>query len=259
MNGITALGKGLMDYAETTRPVTAAIKTNIVSEFTSDADLLISRINSYSAYRVPIFWDDQLSWGSSGEIACNAVTALHVYQWTGLTKYRDAALDAVEWICGRNPVSRIFITGNYSDYQHGTDNYSFYYFDHTNPLPGYLSGNLNAYGNNWNQHQLDYHIKYRLKYFMNIQNAAILEPCLPWQAEACYLLGFFASDLKTPGDINFNGKVDYADLYEFARAWLSDSSDLNWNARCELASPANNFIDLNDFRVFAGNWRNSGF
>lgn len=252
MQGITALGKGHMDYAETTRTVNTTIRNAIRTAYTSSANTLVSYANR-SPYRIPIKAVGDLTWGSSGKIACYAYTLLRVYEWTGTASYRDTALHALEWISGRNPVSRIFLTGDYSDYLHGTDIYSFYWFDHTNPVPGYLCGNINA---------LDFlknYIKYPWKYYMNIQNASTLEPCLPWQAEACYLLGYFASDLKVPGDITLNGVINELDLLEFSQAWLSSSSDTNWNARCELASPANNIIDFADFAVFAANWYKTGW
>jgi hypothetical protein len=93
-----------------------------------------------------------------------------------------------------------------------------------------------------------------------MQTASLLEPCLPGQSQLCYLLGYFASNLTLiPGDINPDGTVDEIDLMMFAQAWLSTSSDANWNIRCELASPTNNKIDFADFAVFAGNWNKSGF
>ena len=201
-------------------------------------------------------YSNELYWASSAMMASNAYISLRVYEWTGNTQYRDAALDALEWIGGRNPVSRVFITG-YGDYLHGTDHYSFYMFDHLNPVPGYLCGNINCLGYTGSTFWLNSYIQYPWKYYMNIQNASLLEPCLPWQAELCYLLGWFASDLKLPGDLNFNGTVNALDLFLFSRAWLSTEGEQNWNPYCDISVPQDGIIDYKDFSVFAQHWKSS--
>jgi hypothetical protein len=239
MQGITAIGKGHMDYAETTRPVSATIKSAIRTAYIALADTLAANVDC-NPYRIPVKYTTDISWGSSGLIACNAYTLLKVYEWTGNTAYRDAALDALEWIAGRNPINRIFITG-YGDYLHGTDMMSFYWFDQVNPVPGYLCGNVNT------QDFLYLYNKYPYKYYMNVQNASTLEPCLPWQAEWCYLLGYFAYDLKLPG------KLDYAYLYDFSNAWLSTPEDANWNPNCNLVN-TDEIINFQDFAAFANKW-----
>ena len=242
MQGISAIGKGQMDYAETTRPVSATIKNAIITAYTNFANTLVTNVDC-NPYRIPVNATGDISWGSSGLIACNAYTLLRVYEWTGNTQYRDAALDALEWISGRNPVSRIFITG-YGDYLHGTDIFSFFWFDQINPVPGYLCGNVNT------QDFLHYYIKYPYKYYMNIQNASTLEPCIPWQAELCYLLGYFAYDLKLPDTI------DFAYLSEFSQAWLTTPADPGWNPNCDIAVPPDNIINFLDFAVLANQWMN---
>ena len=241
MQGITAFGKAHMDYAKTTRPVNSTYKSRIVTAYTNLANTLVTNVNC-NPYTIPTTdTSGNLWWGSSGLIACNAYTLLKVYEWTGNTTYRDAALDALEWICGRNPVNRIFITG-YGDALHGTDIYSFYWFDYLNPPPGYLCGNINT------QDFLYLYKKYPYKYFMNVQNASTLEPCLPWQAELCYLISYFAYDLKLPET------VDFTYFAEFANAWQATTADANWNPDCDIALPADGVVDAKDLAVLAEKW-----
>jgi endoglucanase len=246
--GGSAISKGYMDYAEeTVRPVTASIKTAIMNSFLAEADFLVNNANtSASTYRVPTLMFNDLYWGSSGLLCGNAYVLLRAYEWTGNTQYRDTALDALDWISGRNPVSRILITGDYSDYLHGTDHYSFYMFDHLNPVPGYLCGNINMLAD----YLLAPYVKHSWKYYLNIQNAAVLEPCIHWQAEMCYLLGYFASDLKLPAI------VDISYLADFSQAWLSSPGDTNWNPNFDLAVPPNSVVDFADFAVLATQWMN---
>ena len=244
----SALSKGYMDYAEeTVRPVTESIRTAIKNSFITAANQLVNRANNGAGtYRVPTLMFNDLYWGSSGLLCGNGYVLLRAYEWTGTASYRDTAIDSLDWICGRNPVSRILITGDYSDYLHGTDHYSFYMFDHLNPVPGYLCGNINMLSD----YLLAPYIKHSWKYYLNIQNAAILEPCLHWQAEMCYLLGYFAYDLKLPDT------VDFAYIGQFCQAWLSAPGDSNWNPNFDLAVPADGVIDFADFAVFARQWMN---
>ncbi len=251
INGITA---GYMDYVDTTRPVSTSIKNNIRQHFLTDAAYALIHRN-YTTYNIPLYYFNDLSWGSSGMLCGNALILLRAYEWTGNTDYRDAAMDVLDWISGRNPVSRNFLTG-YGDSLHGTDHYSFYMFDHLNPVPGYLCGNINAFGADWNQHPLNYYVKYKYKYYLNIQTAGLLEPCLPWQAAMCYLLGYFASDLKMTADIYPDGVVDMLDAALLSEAWLSDPLDDNWNPACDIAQPANERIDYADFAILASQWKN---
>jgi hypothetical protein len=50
-------------------------------------------------------------------------------------------IDALDWIGGRNPVCRNFLTG-YGDAAHGSDLYSLYWFDLNHLPPGFICGNI---------------------------------------------------------------------------------------------------------------------
>ncbi|HEX3072556.1 MAG TPA: glycoside hydrolase family 9 protein, partial [Ignavibacteriales bacterium] len=241
-----------MDYVDTTRTVNETLRTQLKNLFISKASALNTN-NNKTAYNVPMLYYNDLSWGSSGLLCENAYILMRAYQWTGTTNYRNAAIDVLDWIGGRNPVSRVFITG-FGDHLHGTDNYSFYLFDYLDPVPGYLSGNINAFGSDWGQHTLNYHIKNRYKYYLNIQTAGVLEPCLPWQAEMCWLLGQFAYNLNLTGDVNLDGTINYSDVMTFSNAWLTKPEDSGWNANCDIAQPKDEIINFLDFAVFANQW-----
>lgn len=245
--GGSAISKGYMDYIRTTRTVSGTIKNEIASRFLTEADWLVNRRNCTN-YNIPMLMFNDLYWGSSSMLCGNAYILLWAYGWTGNSQYRDAAMDVMEWIGGRNPVSRVLITG-YGDYLHGTDHYSFYMFDHLNPVPGYLCGNINHHLS-----FLDSYIQYPWKYYMNLQNGGLLEPCIHYQAQMCYLLGYFASDLNTPADINSDGTADQADLAALSRAWLTFPDDNQWNPYCDLAIPFDDMVDLEDLAVLAGQW-----
>ena len=239
-----------MDYAETTMDVNATYKTHLRQKYIDQANYIRSNVNG-CPYNIPMAASGHLYWGSSGMLCCNALVLQRVYEWGGKTDitYRNAALDALDWIAGRNPVCRNFITG-YGDAAHGTDLYSFYWFDLNNTVPGYLCGNIDVYS----ETGLEDFIQYPWKKYMNAQIAAILEPGIYWQAQACSLLAYFASDLKLPGDFDTNAKVDLADLDTFTNAWLSQPGQPNWNPACDIYLPKDDEIDFQDFAVFAADW-----
>jgi hypothetical protein len=242
---------GYLDYAETTWPVNTTFKNHLRQTFINQAnwcrDSALTRCN----YNLPMVASGHLYWGSSGMLATNALVLQRVYEWGGKTDitYRKAALDALDWIGGRNPVCRNFLTG-YGDAAHGTDLYSFYWFDLNHIVPGFLGGNIDVYS----ETGLEDFIQYPWKKYINAQIAPILEPGIYWQAEMSYLLAHFSSDLKLPGDFDTNARVNLVDLKTFSNAWTSSAGQGNWNPACDISSPKDNVIDFRDFAVFAADW-----
>jgi len=61
-------------------------------------------------------------------------------------------------------------------------------------------------------------------------------------------------------DNNLSGAKDLLDqiecisLHAFTSAWLSTPQDGNWNAACDFYQPTDNFIDFQDYALFAQNW-----
>jgi hypothetical protein len=55
-------------------------------------------------------------------------------------------------------------------------------------------------------------------------------------------------------DIDLNGVVDTDDFTIMASAWHSHFGQSNWNARCDLAEPKDNYIDESDMDVFISQW-----
>ena len=56
-----------------------------------------------------------------------------------------------------------------------------------------------------------------------------------------------------PGDITGNGCVDLADFARLSAAWLSVDPSSNWDADCDIASPAGS-IGTDDLEVLVENW-----
>lgn len=63
--------------------------------------------------------------------------------------------------------------------------------------------------------------------------------------------GAFAS---VHADFDHNGTVDLADFAILAAAWQSTAQDPQWNAACDLSTPADNTIDLSDLAAYLDYW-----
>ncbi len=55
-------------------------------------------------------------------------------------------------------------------------------------------------------------------------------------------------------DLDKNGWVDTFDLAILMQAWLSQPGDDNWDNRCDISSPKDNVVNMQDFFVFSGQW-----
>lgn len=74
---------------------------------TADAD--VARIAG-QGYAIP-YGPERYPWGSTGAML-NAATVLGVaHDLTGQSAYRDAVIDTIDYILGRNPLDRSFVTG----------------------------------------------------------------------------------------------------------------------------------------------------
>jgi len=116
-----ALNFAFIDYARSTRAVNATIQATLKSAFLHQADVL----TNYTALS---------DTGSDGCIraTCTGVPAAECWRprpscspapsMDGKPNYHEAALQALHFICGRNPVNRVLVSG-YGDYQHSSDFY----------------------------------------------------------------------------------------------------------------------------------------
>lgn len=178
------LNFAFMDYVRCTRPAAApGVQATLKNAFLHQADVL-TNYTAASGYRIPTLYAWHLYWGSSGGVlAPSAAVLWRAYEWTGNTAYRAAAADALHFICGRNPVDRVFV-GGYGDYQHSSDFYSTFWTDLLRQPPGYLGGNIN----------LEFDLAAKVieqpwKRFINMQDAAMTEPGVYWNSSFAWLVG----------------------------------------------------------------------
>lgn len=83
-------------------------------------------------------------WGSNGEIANHALTLFLVDEWFPSAVYADCARRMLDFIFGKNPVDRCFVTGS----AWSSPKFIHHRISHSDgiedPIPGLLAGGINA-------------------------------------------------------------------------------------------------------------------
>jgi endoglucanase len=186
-----ALNFAFMDYARSSRAVDPTIQATLRNAFVHQADVL-TNYTALSGYRIPMLYPGHLYWGSSGGVlAPSAFVLARAFAWTGNTNYHNAAMDALHFICGRNPVNRVLVSG-YGDNQHGSDFYSQFWTNLVHQPPGYLGGNINVTGSATPVVQNPW------KRFINTQDADMTEPGVYWNSAFAWIAGYAVDDAALP-------------------------------------------------------------
>jgi endoglucanase len=186
-----ALNFAFMDYARSSRGVSPTVQTTLKNAFLHQADVL-TNYTALSGYHIPMLYPGHLYWGSSGGVlAPSAMVLARAFQWTGNTNYHEAAVQALHFICGRNPVNRVFVSG-YGDYQHSSDFFSQFWTNLAQLPPGYLGGNINVSGSAQSV------VEYPWKRFINTQDADMTEPGVYWNSAFAWLVGYAVNDATLP-------------------------------------------------------------
>lgn len=120
-----------------------------------------------------------------------AMVLVRAFEWTGDSNYQAAAVDALHFICGRNPVNRVFVSG-YGDYRRGSDFYSHFWTNLLHQPPGYLGGNINVDGT------AQPVVESPWKRFINTQDADMTEPGVYWNSAFAWLAGYAVNDATAP-------------------------------------------------------------
>lgn len=185
------LNFAFFDYARSTRGVNGSIQATLKNAFLHQADVL-TNYTALSGYRVPMLYPFHLFWGSSGGVLVpSAMVLTHAFEWTGNSAYHRDAIQALHFICGRNPVNRVFVSG-YGDYQHGSDFYAQFWPNLLQQPPGYLGGNIHVDGS------AKMVVQYPWKRFINTQDADMTEPGVYWNSAFAWLAGYAANDAVPP-------------------------------------------------------------
>ncbi|MFY1701456.1 glycoside hydrolase family 9 protein [Micromonospora sp. WMMA1923] len=143
--GVAALGR--LDLATVPSGLPAAERTRIRASVTGAADEYLAEIAD-QAYGLPMPGDaNSYFWGANGNIINNAVVLATAFDLTGDAKYRDGAVQAMDYLLGRNALNISYVTG-WGEH-HAKNQHSRMFGNQSdpslpNPPAGSLAGGANA-------------------------------------------------------------------------------------------------------------------
>ncbi|WBB52139.1 glycoside hydrolase family 9 protein [Verrucosispora sp. WMMD573] len=106
---VAALGR--LDLATVPNGLPAAERTRIRESVVAAADSYLAEIRR-QAYGLPMPGDpNSYFWGGNGAIINNAVVLATAFDLTGAAKYRDGAVQTMDYILGRNALNISYVTG----------------------------------------------------------------------------------------------------------------------------------------------------
>ena len=143
----TAYGFGWADTAALGRLTLATVPNGLPtsdlarvrSSVTSAADGHLSRMAG-QGYAVPIPADGYF-WGSSSEAADNAIVMAIAGELTGERRYRTGALEAMDYLLGRNAIGQSYVTG-YGERSSHNQHHRFWAHQSDASLPNPPAGSL---------------------------------------------------------------------------------------------------------------------
>jgi endoglucanase len=103
-----------LTLADAQSPLDPDARARLLRQLDSQA-AEITRGPATSGYRVALGSGDYY-WGSNGLVLENAVVLLTASLASGKSSYRDAALDQLHYVFGRNALGKSFVTGSGSDF-----------------------------------------------------------------------------------------------------------------------------------------------
>ncbi len=118
----------------------SAMQAKARGALVSAADAIVERCSA-DAYGLSL---EKFVWGSNGEIANHGLTLLIANLWNPDPRYTEIARGMLDFIYGKNPVSRCFVTGA----AHSSPKFPHHRICHSDgvedPIPGLVVGGINA-------------------------------------------------------------------------------------------------------------------
>lgn len=97
---------GMVNYVSDATSQASEIKLKIAQQILNRADALVKKVST-SGYHLA---NHQFIWGSNKMTATEGLTLILAYRMTDGTAYRQAAIDQIDYLLGRNPFNQTFLT-----------------------------------------------------------------------------------------------------------------------------------------------------
>lgn len=193
---------GLATYSKATHPeIFGEVASKAKFAILKKADKLVARTEKGFGITMA---EEDFVWGSNSVAANQGIWLLHAYYMTGEKKYLDASSTAIEYLFGKNPLGRSFVTGfsgknGYMKIQEPYHRISEAVFE--SPYPGMLVGGPQ---NKDKKDELTYSEYSALAYIDKFEAYGTNEPTIDANAALAYLLGATIA-------IDHNEKPDFMD------------------------------------------------
>ncbi|WP_422733703.1 glycoside hydrolase family 9 protein [Micromonospora sp. WMMD558] len=191
--GVAALGR--LDLATVPSGLPAAERSRIRASVTAAADAHLAEIGR-QAYGLPLPGDaGSYFWGGNSNVVNNAVVLATAFDLTGDTTYRDGAVQAMDYILGRNALNISYVTGWG---EHAAENQHSRIFAHQldpdlpKPPVGSLAGGPNAALQDPFAAQLLAGCKPMFCYVDDINSYATNEVAINWNSALTWIASFLA-------------------------------------------------------------------
>ncbi|MEU4568614.1 glycoside hydrolase family 9 protein [Micromonospora sp. NPDC023956] len=209
--GVAALGR--LDLATVPNGLPAADRTRVRASVTAAADRYLAEITR-QAYGLPMPGDPgSYFWGGNGNLINNAVVLATAFDLTGDVKYRDGAVQAMDYILGRNALNISYVTGwgeHAAENQHSRIFGNQFDPDLPKPPAGSIAGGPNAALQDPFVEQLLAGCKPMFCYVDDIQSYSTNEVAINWNSALAWISSFLA-DQGEAGAIPPSGcAVQYA-------------------------------------------------
>jgi len=139
---------GSLSLAVVPNNLPASEITSIRNNVVSAANIYLNKINS-QGYRMPFNGgvSGSYSWGSSHEVVNNGIVLALAYDFTGSAQYLNGAAEAMNYLLGRNALSKSYVSG-YGENPLQNPHHRFWAFQANSSFPrppaGALSGGPNS-------------------------------------------------------------------------------------------------------------------
>ncbi|MFJ6213348.1 glycoside hydrolase family 9 protein [Streptomyces sp. NPDC092296] len=136
---------GRITLATVPNGLPAADLARIRASVTDAADGYLATMAA-QGYAVPLPADGYV-WGSNSQVANNAVVIAVAYELTGQQRYRDGALQTLDYLLGRNALNQSYVSG-YGEHASENEHHRFWAHEYDaslpHPPPGSFAGGPNS-------------------------------------------------------------------------------------------------------------------
>lgn len=135
-----------------------------------------------------------MSWGSNGDAATRGLLLWKAWQVYGDTLYKNASLNILDYLLGRNATGYCFVTGHGSQSPMNIHHRPSAADGITDPIPGFLVGGPSNMASTSND-GLKYPSPASKAYLDNQNSFATNEVAINWNAPLAYLVGAWSAEL----------------------------------------------------------------